>query len=233
MTTFEPIGGGLSVAVNDYCHVSQDGILLSRFAAPLPTDTAIDLGTGNGLIPLCWCRRDPPQTIIAVERDPDFAALAKASIARHNLSDRIELRVADWNDIDDVKADVITCNPPFFAFGASRVPEDPKKAAARHEDSPDMLDRLFQAAARMLTARGKFCICHRPDRIFDLMKAAETASLTVRRLQFVQVNAQAQPWLVLCEAAKRGSLQILPTVIVSEQGDHTAVYKRLYGAKTL
>lgn len=226
--TFEAIGDGISVAVDTYCRVNADGTMLAAFASPEPQDTALDLGTGNGLIPLWWCRRHPPARIVAVEREEAFAALARKAIEKCPAASRIELRVEDWNDTQGIKADVITCNPPYFENGAARPSDDPLKRAARYEETPDMLGRLFSTAARLLSPRGKFCICHRPERLADVMAAAKNAGLTVRRLQFVQANVEASPWLVLCETAVRGRLQVLPAVIMSERGDHTAVYKRIY-----
>ncbi len=226
---WEAIGGGLSVAVDTHCRVSQDGLLLAKFAAPLPTERAVDLGSGNGLVPLWWCRRDPPEHILAVEREDSFAALLRSAVERFSLSDRIDIAVADWNDVTLAeKAQVITCNPPYFAYGSARLSDDPLTNAARHEDTPDLLERLCQTAARLMSDDGRFCLCHRPERLVDVMNALQAAGLNPRRLQFVQAQDTAAPWLLLCEAAKRGTLRVLPTAVVGQKGDHTDVYRRIY-----
>lgn len=232
MYNFEAIGGGIAVATDEHCRVSEDGILLARFAAPTSTDVACDLGSGNGIIPLYWCRRDPPTHITAVEREPAFAALAAASIARADLTSRITLVTADWNDTDAMPAassmSLVTCNPPYFPFGASRPSPDPLRRAARQEDAPDALPRVCRAAARLLTPLGRFCLCHRPARLADVLTAVQQAGLTPTRLQFVHARDGAAPWLFLLEAAKSGTLHVLPPMITQTSGTHTAVYKRLY-----
>lgn len=229
---FEAIGGGLAVAVDEHCRVSEDGLLLARFAAPTPQDIACDLGTGNGIIPLYWCRRDPPAHITAVEREPSFAVLAHRAIDRYALSERITLIEADWNDTEAMpKAGtmtLVTCNPPYFPFGASRPSPDALRRAARQEDSPAVLSALCCAAKRLLAENGRFCLCHRPERLDDVLAAVRGEGLTPRRLQFVHAREGAAPWLFLLETAKSGTLRVLPPLVQQARGTHTAVYKTLY-----
>ena len=229
---FEPIGGGLAVAVNDVCRLSEDGMLLARFAAPTAEDTACDLGTGNGILPLYWCRRNPPAHITAVEREPAFAALLKTAIDRFALQERITLIEADWNDTSAMPADktmtLVTCNPPYFPCSASRPSPDALRRAARQEDTPELLWTLCKTAKRLLTADGRFCLCHRPERLDDVLAAVRDAGLVPRRLQFVHTREGDAPWLLLLEAASGGSLQVLPPLVTQRRGTHTAVYKRLY-----
>ncbi|MBR5134965.1 MAG: methyltransferase [Clostridia bacterium] len=230
--TFESIGGGLSVAVNDSCRVSQDGLLLADFAAPLSSDRACDLGTGNGILPLRWCRREPPVHITAVERERDPFALLCAGIEKHDLSARITPLCCDWNDEAAMPSahsmTLVTCNPPYFPFAGSRPSPDPVRDAARREDSPDLLARLCASAARLLDDDGRFCLCHRPERLADVLASLREAGLTPVKLQFVQSQEATAPWLFLCEAKRRGVLRVLPPLITARRGTHTAVYKRLY-----
>lgn len=230
--TFEPIGGGLSVAVDERMRVQEDALLLARFAAPTADDRACDLGTGNGIIPLLWCRRTPPQTMTAVEREPHFCRMARAAIERHGLCDRITLTEANWNDTAAMppagSMTLVTCNPPFFAFGEGRPSPDPLRDAMRHEDSPAMLSELSRAAARLLANGGRFCLCHRPARLPDVLQALNSAGLTPTRLQLVQSQDGARAHLVLLEAKRTGPLDVLPTLVTADKGQGTEVYHRLF-----
>ncbi len=228
---WQPIGGGLSVPTTNSCRFTEDAVELARFAAPRDTDTVCDLGAGSGIVPLLFCRR-PPTAIAAVEREAAFVALLEAAVERFSLSDTLRVYAADWNDDAAMppphSMSLVTCNPPYFRFGAARPSADPLVCAARHEDRPDLLDTVFRAAARLMSADGRFCLCHRPERLGDLFAAAAKAGLCIRRLQTVQATPTAAPSLVLVEAARSGALRVLPTRIVHADATHTAVYKKLY-----
>ena len=190
----EPLGGGLSVFVTDACRVTEDAFHLAKFAAPAPTDTVCDLGTGSGILPLLWCRRNPPTHITAVEREAAFATLAQKAVDTFSLSDRITVVTADWNDapLDSGTFSLVTCNPPYFPFGAARQNPDPLVAAARHEDAPTMLSRLCHTAARLLKKDGRFCLCHRPAHLPRVLAALREAGLVPRRFVTVLTIAHGR-----------------------------------------
>lgn len=232
MSTFEPIGGGLSVAVSESCRFTEDALLLARFAAPSANDIVCDLGTGNGIIPVLWCRRNAPAHITAVEREDEPFSLLCKTVEKHDLSAVITPLHADWNDDASMPAahsmSLVTCNPPYFPFGASRPSPDPVRDAARREDTPDLLDKLCGCATRLMTDNGRFCLCHRPERLPDVLAALSRAGLFAVKLQFVQKQDGVSPWLFLCEARRQGVLRVLPTLVSAVKGTHTGVYKRLY-----
>ena len=226
---WEDLGGGILLPITDSSRLSEDALLLARFAGAMPADTACDLGTGNGVIPLCWCRRDPPKAITAVEKNETLAALAKDAIEKNGLQERVTLIESDWTALPaslDHTFSLITCNPPYFPSGQGRPSADPVRDAMRREDTPDLLFGLFATAARLLTPDGRFCLCHRPERLQDVMAAASKAGLTSRRLQWVQTAEGVAPWLFLLEVGQKGTLRVLPPRVTGEQGSHTAVYKR-------
>ena len=54
----EPLGKGIRVIVSDEHKFWTDTILLADFAKPKRKETACELGSGCGAIPLIWCRSD-------------------------------------------------------------------------------------------------------------------------------------------------------------------------------
>lgn len=233
--TWEALGGGISILTDDYCRAGEDALLLASFARPGVQDIVCDLGTGGGILPLMWCRRQPPAHIDAVERETVFAQMANASVEHNGLQSRICVYQADWNALEGVlprgRYTLVTCNPPYFAKGHGRESEHPLRRAARQEDGQDTLPALCKAAFRLLAESGRFCLCHRPERLTDVLCGLRDAGLVPRRLQWVQQTAAAAPWLFLCEAGKKGqsgALRVLPPLVTSSGGTHTAVYKRLY-----
>ena len=46
---YEPLDGGMAVAVDDFCGFGADALFLARFASPRPGERVVDLGTGCGI----------------------------------------------------------------------------------------------------------------------------------------------------------------------------------------
>ena len=109
-------------------------------------------------------------------------------------------------NIDDFKAgsfDLVTMNPPYKIENGGIKNEDECSTIARHETFCNMED-IAKSASRLLRFGGKFCICHRPERVFDAMVAMRNNGIEPKRLRFVSKKGDTQPWLVLIEG-KRGA----------------------------
>lgn len=205
---WEDLGQGVSVLVSP-CHgFGEDALLLADFAAPKPKERVCDLGTGCGILPFLWCRGPAPVHVTGVDCAQEAIALAEQSAARNGLEARTSFYCADWNALPEELPrggfDRVTCNPPYFAAGTGVKSCGSAQRTARHEPGPDMLPSLCRAAAGLLKNRGRFCLCHRPERLADVITALRMAGLEPKRLQFVQQRADTAPWLMLCEAMKGG-----------------------------
>lgn len=207
-THWEDLGDGIAVLVSSSHGFGEDALLLAEFSAPKSRERVCDLGTGCGILPLLWCRGPAPAHITGVDCAADAIALAEQSADRNRLKERVQFLCADWNALPAVLPrggfDRVVCNPPYFASGSGAPSREQAAKTARHEPGPDMLPALCRAAAGLLKNRGRFCLCHRPERLADLMLALRGAGLEPKRLQLVQQRADKAPWLLLCEAVKGG-----------------------------
>ena len=97
----------------------------------------------------------------------------------------------------------MVCNPPYFPPGSGRESASPAARLARHEQ-PGTLDEVVAAASRLLRFGGRFCLCHRPERLADVVAALRRRGLEPKRLRTVQGAAASAPWLLLLEAKKGG-----------------------------
>lgn len=79
----------------------------------------------------------------------------------------------------------------------------PAAATARH-GAEDTLEAVCRAAAWLIPNGGHFCLCHRPERLAQVMAALAGAGLTPKRLRTVSARADAAPWLMLVDAVKGG-----------------------------
>ncbi len=230
----EPLGGGLDITVSSEHRFGTDAVLLADFSAPKAGDTACDLGTGCGIIPMLWFKQGKIKNAAGVELQPEAAALCSQTIARHNLQDRLEI----WNgDLKEVKNrfsagsfDLVTCNPPYKAEGAGLQNPEQAHKIARHETACTFAD-VAAAAAWLLRFGGRFCICQRPERLCDLLCEMREAKIEPKRVRFVAQKAGQEPWLVLIEGRAGGNpgLRVLPTLIVEQEGRFTDEMLKIYG----
>lgn len=82
---YEPLDGGMAVAVDDFCGFGADALFLARFASPRPGERVVDLGTGCGILPVLLLRDSAAAHVTGVEIQPAAAALARRSVARSGL----------------------------------------------------------------------------------------------------------------------------------------------------
>ena len=99
-------------------------------------------------------------------------------------------------------------NPPYFAQG-SGASGGPARMEGR-----DGLEGLCRAAARLTRNGGRFALCHRPERLTDLLCSLRACGLEPKRLQLSAHGPDRPPSLVLVEAVRQGrpGLEILPTL---------------------
>ncbi len=236
----EPIGGGVNLYVSTNHTFGTDAILLADFAAPKPNDCACDLGTGCGVIPFRWFLTSPPKSATGIELQAEAVALARQSLAEMpEHQGRLRFFEADLCKIAS-GADkrlaaggftLVSCNPPYSAPGAGKQNESEARRIARHEIACRLGD-VVDAAARLLTSGGRFCMCHRPDRLAELFCLLSSARLEPKRLRLVCQRPNEAPWLILAEAKKdaKPGLTILPPLYLEDgSGNLTGELLKIYG----
>lgn len=202
---WESLGKGARVAVTPAYGFGADALLLARFASPRAGERVVDLGTGCGILPLLFLRSPAVPWVTGLEIQPEAAALARLSVEHSGFADRAEIVVGDWDcpPLAPESYRLAVCNPPYFPPGSGGVSASPAVRLARHE-TPGALEKAARAASRLLQPGGRFCLCHRPERLADVLAALRGAGLEPKRLRPVQQREGRAPWLVLAEGKKGG-----------------------------
>ena len=103
----------------------MDAVLLASYVQMKKARRALDLGTGNGILPLLLSARTDCARLTGLEIQPASADLAARSVALNGLEDRIDIVQGDIREAGRLfKAasfDFITCNPPYRPVGTGRV----------------------------------------------------------------------------------------------------------------
>jgi len=134
--------------------VGTDGVLLGAAANVSDKQKVLDIGTGTGLISLMIAQRCNAE-ITAIEPDKESFSEAIENVSNSEWHNRITVINSDLQNYfpGEDKFDLIVSNPPFFADSLKNP--DPRKSAARHNDSLSSTELLF-GASRLLESNGLF-----------------------------------------------------------------------------
>ena len=230
----EPLGKDFYLYVNKNHTFGTDAVLLSNFATAKPKDKMVDLGTGCGIIPLLMLRDGLLLSAVGVDISEEANALARKTKEELNID-----RFSAINcDLKELKGKVefgchtlVTCNPPYKAPNAGLKNPNERLRVARHEVECTLRD-IVEVSAKLLQTGGRLCMCHRPERLSELMRIMSEYKVEPKRLRLICQRKGEEPWLVLVEGkrcAKTG-LRIEPTLYVEEDGGFSKEMIEIYGA---
>lgn len=213
---------------------SLDSIMLANFATiRLKDKKIVDLGCGNGVIPLIMSLRCDKK-IIGVELQSKLADMAKRSVDYNGLNDVIEIINTNMKDYVSDETfesfDLITCNPPYFKVNNKNYFNDNiEKVIARHEVEIT-LSELMVIVKKLLKNNGNFAIVHRTDRLMEILSEFRKNNIEPKRVRFVHEKSNKESTLVLIEGQKNGKVGLKvenPFILYNEDGSETEEYKKL------
>jgi len=228
----EPLGNNMEIVVSASHTFGTDAILLANFVSIRRKDVACDMGTGCGIIPLLWCRHKKPKSLTAVDIQSDATELLKMS-AEHNLIEGIQILNADLRALPKEmqgKYTLVTMNPPYKKVEGGLISPNMSRAIARHEIKCTVSD-MTKAAAGLLKPSGRLCVCHRPERLTDLICAMREAGIEPKRLQLVCQRVGDSPMLILCEGRRGGNSGMTvepPLIVENAEGGYSPKMKEIY-----
>lgn len=194
--------------------LGEDALRLAGFATVRRGWKVCDLGTGSGCLLLLLSGRAPGLELYGVEADPAAAQAARDNLTENGLGGTVW--AGDWGALPSGTGpfDLVISNPPYFAQG-SGASGGPARMEGR-----DGLEHLCRAAARLTRNGGRFALCHRPERLADLLCTLRACGLEPKRLQLAAHDPERPPSLVLVEAVRQGrpGLEVLPTLYRRDAG---------------
>ena len=230
----EYLGAGITAFVSNSHIFGTDAVLLADFAAPSKKARCCDLGSGCGIIPLLWCKRETGK-ITAVEIQPLAVEQINAAIEFNSLSERLEAVNADLRELKGKVPcgcyDVVTMNPPYKASGAGIESRSGADKIARHETMCSLSD-VCAAAKKLLNFGGRLCMCIRPERLCELFCEMRAADIEPKRLRLVSKLPGKAPWLALVEGRRggRSGMTVEPELFVyGDSGEYSDEMKKIYG----
>lgn len=231
----EMLGDGTGIYVTDDYTFGTDAVLLAGFAASFGrVKRACDLGCGGGIIPLLLAARGAAASLTGVELQEGAVELFRRSLAERSPGIPVEAVQGDLRRYSVSPGqplyDLVTCNPPYKLPGTGQQCRGDARTIARFEVECRLQD-VCEAAARITRHGGRFVLCHRPERLCDLMVTLRACGLEPKVVRFASMTEVDSPWLVLVSAVKgaKPGLKVLPPLFVHRNGDFSDEYKDYYG----
>lgn len=199
---------------------SVDAVILSDFFAYPKKGKILDIGTGNGIIPILLFSKEKGENITGIDIQKENVELAEKNVKLNRLDESIKIVHGDVKEYSMGNSfDYIVSNPPYMKVDGKKQNILSCKSIARHEVKLDLL-QLVQNAKRLLKPIGSFSLIHRSYRFTDISRILEDSGFSLKRVRFVYFSKEKNSNLVLVEAwkGKKCKLEIEPPLCLEESG---------------
>lgn len=213
----------------------MDAVLLSGFAKAKRGERCLDLGCGNGIIPILMSAKTCGEHFTGLEIQPYSADMARRSIKMNGLEDKIDVREGNIRDASNIfgasSFHVVTTNPPYMTAQHGLTNQDKAKTIARHEILCNLED-IIRESAKLLVPGGRFYMVHRPFRLAEILSLMVRYKVEPKRMRMVHPYIDREPNMVLIEGLRGGKSRMTvekPLIVYREKGIYTDEIYDVYG----
>ncbi len=211
-----------------------DAVILSGFARVKANERVIDLGSGNGIIPILLEAKNQGGSYTGLEIQEENVEMATRS-ARLNGTDDIHFVCGDICRAQEIfgrgSFHVVVSNPPYMKSDSGEINPKSALALARHEISMSLEDLIRESAA-LLRENGRCYYVHRPQRLGDIIYLMRKMRLEPKRMRLVYPFVDREPVLVLIEGRKNGNPELRiekPLILYDAPGKYSMEMRDDYG----
>ena len=201
--------GGLKIIQSEALYrFSSDSVLLSRFAEYKKGDVVADFCAGSGIVGLhFYALNKDAERIDEYELQEPLYDLLSRSVRLNGLEKKVfcyNMRVQDIPVEKNGAYSLILCNPPYEKADGGIKNADDGVSLCRKEIAIT-LEEIISVAAKKLKFRGRLCMCHKTERLADVICLLRKYGLEPKRLRFVKRSGKKEgPYLFLVEGVKGG-----------------------------
>jgi tRNA1Val (adenine37-N6)-methyltransferase len=203
--------------------VSVDSVLLACFATIRKKENIVELGCGNGVIPLILAYLHPSISMVGVEVQDAMAERAWRNVQLNGFNKRVRIERGDVRAIEKIARaesfDVVVCNPPYRRPNTGRISPNKEKQIARHECEGTLGD-FIAAGAYLLPAKSRMAVIYSAVRAVDLIDTMRRSRIEPKRVRMVHSFVETEASLVLVEGVKGGKsgVKVHAPLVVYERG---------------
>jgi len=212
----------------------MDAVLLSNFSKIKEKSSVIDLGTGNGILPILLYGKYKASKIVGIEIVKKNSDIAKRNVILNKAEEIIEIINEDIKNLKSVfergKFDYVITNPPYKKQNSGLININKEKAIAKHEIKCTLED-VISMTSYLLKDLGVMYMVNRPERLADSIELMRKYKIEPKVIKFVQPHSNKKPNLFLISGVKYGKvfLNIETNLIIREQnGEYTKELLDMY-----
>lgn len=212
-----------------------DSMLLAGFVEiKRNVKNIIDLGTGNGVIPI-YLTLKTKANIYGVEIQKETYELGVKSVKKNHLDSQITLFNDDLKNTPkiflDKNFDIVTCNPPYFKYTkSSNINKNDYLTIARHEVLTNIKE-IISVSYKLLKDKGSLFLIHRPERLVEIITLMRKLKVEPKRIRFVYPDQDKKANHILIEGVKNarpGSLKVLNPLYIYQDEKLTEEILNIY-----
>ena len=193
-----------------------------------------ELGAGCGAVSMIWLREQPPAHITAVEIQEEAADLLRRTVKYNEKEELVTVLQEDLRLLQGKAPmgtmDLVACNPPYKTVGTGIVNPEEGKRIARHEITCTIED-VCQSAAGLLKYGGSLCICHRAERLCDVIEAMREAGLDRNGCGLCSKGPKSRLSFAGKQKRRKTGACHGPVLLVEDdKGDYSGEMKEIYGS---
>lgn len=200
---------------------ATDPVFLAAACPARPGETVLELGCGAGVASLCLAARVGGLHLTAVERNTDYAALAR----RNAVENGADMEVFDADlaalpaDLRTRSFDHVIANPPYFTAGTGTAAADFGRERANREDTP--LAVWIDTARARLKPGGWLTLIHMAERLPDLLAVAQGGFGAISVLPLAARHGRpAKRILIRARKGAAAPFSLLPPFVIHAAGRH-------------
>ena len=184
--------------------VGTDGVLLGAWAQVDHATTALDVGTGSGLIALMLASRSSQIQVTAIDIDKDAVNQAADNFEKSSFASRLTVRQEDFGHATDkarATYDLIVSNPPFFTEKVL-CPDTRRSMARSNTHLP--FELLLENSATLLNPNGHLSVIIPFSESASFIAEAAAHGLYLYRRCDVRSTERKPPVRTLLELGRHG-----------------------------
>lgn len=199
----EPLDHGMVILQKkDGFRFGEDAVMVAEFFSPTKNGNLLDIGTGTGIISLILSRNSKINKVTSVEIQEEMASMAKRSVEKNNLIEKIEVLNIDIKFLNRGNTyDYIVSNPPYMKSSNGKVNPSSMKAISRHEITLNLEELIIQSR-RLLKPGGSLTLIYRSERMVELLNNLSEFGFYPKRIQNIFSETTKVSKLFMIEAIK-------------------------------